>query len=147
MAAIREWYGGYAIIYRWFEDNFGEEGLEEYWHYIAKEVYAPLAEKFRTGGLASIAAYFPEIILEDEGSVCVTANKDSVTVEILECPDYIWQTYYDQGYSMPRDNYYRSYEIIYGDVAKMAGYGFEMLKFDTQGRLKFRFTKEQEAVL
>ena len=121
MAAIREWYGGYAIIYRWFEDNFGEEGLEEYWHYIAKEVYAPLAEKFRTGGLASIAAYFPEIILEDEGSVCVTANKDSVTVEILECPDYIWQTYYDQGYSMPRDHYHRSYELISVDVVQLAG--------------------------
>ncbi len=145
MAAIREWYGGYSMIYRWFEDNFGEEALEEYWHYIAREVYTPLADKFREGGPAYIAAYFPEIILEDEGKLIVESDKDSVTVEILECPDYIWQTYYDQGFSMPRDNYYRSYEVIYGDVAKMAGYDFEMLKFDTQGRLKFRFTRKEEA--
>jgi hypothetical protein len=146
MAAIREWYSGYSIIYRWFENKFGEDDLYEYWHYIAREVYQELAEKFREGGPTYIVSYFTEIILEDEGKLTVTADKDSVTVEILECPDHIWQTYYDQGYSIPNDNYYKSYEVIYGDVAEMAGYDFEMLKFDTQGRLKFRFSRREESL-
>lgn len=145
MAPIREWYGGYSIIYRWFEDKFGYEELENYWHYVAKEVYTELAEKFKNGGTSCIADYFKEIIEEDEGTAEITVSDDSVTVDIKECPDYIWQTYYDQGFSMPRDNYYKSYEIIYGDVAKMSGYDFEMLRFDTTGKLKFRFTKQEVA--
>lgn len=145
MAPIREWYGGYSIIYRWFEDRFGYEELENYWHYVAKEVYAELAEKFKSGGVNYIAEYFREIIEEDEGKAEITVEGGSVTIDIQECPDYIWQTYYDQGFSMPRDNYYKSYEIIYGDVAKMSGYDFEMLRFDTTGKLKFRFTKQEVA--
>lgn len=146
MAAIREWYGGYSIIYRWFENRFGEDALYEYWHYVAKEVYPELAQKFRDGGPAFIASYFTDIILEDEGKLCVEADKNSVTVKILECPDHIWQTHYDQGYSMPNSNYYRSYEVIYADVAKMAGYDFELLEYDTQGRLKFRFTRQEASL-
>ncbi len=144
MAAIREWYGGYSIIYRWFEDNFGYEGLVRYWHHIAEHVYADLADKFRQGGLPYIAGYFREIIEEDEGSVDIALNEDSVTIDILECPDHIWQKHYDQGFSMPRENYYRSYEVIYGDVAKMAGLGFELLRYDKDGKLKFAFKKAQE---
>lgn len=141
MAAIREWYGGYSILYRWFEDHFGYEGLEKYWHYIAKEVYADLAEKFRQGGFAYIAEYFREIINEDEGKVDIVLGEDEVIIDILECPDYIWQRYYDQGYSMPRENYYRSYEVIYGDVAEMAGMRFRLMRYDKDGRLKFSFSK------
>lgn len=139
MAAIREWYGGYAIIYRWFEDHFGYEGLEKYWHYIAREVYSELADKFREGGLPYVANYFKEIIEEDEGKAEITLGEHNVTVDIEECPDHIWQKHYDQGYSMPRENYYRSYEVIYGDVAKMAGMGFRLLRYDPEGRLKFEF--------
>ncbi|MEG1524798.1 MAG: hypothetical protein RRZ24_06160 [Clostridia bacterium] len=143
MAAIREWYGGYSIIYRWFEDNFGYEGLVDYWHYIAKEVYSELAEEFRRGGLPYIRNYFQEIIEADEGRVQFEQTEGALAVDILESPDYIWQMHYDQGYSMPRDHYYKSYETIYGDVAAMAGMGFEMLRYDKDGKLKFQFTKRR----
>ncbi len=145
MAAIREWYGGYAIIYRWFEDRFGYEELESYWHYVAREVYGDLAERFRERGTSYICAYFADIITADEGSVTVEADERSATIDIHACPDYIWQKHYDQGYSMPGENYYKSYEIIYGDVAEMAGYEFEMLRFDTEGKLKFRFSRQEAA--
>ncbi len=145
MAAIREWYGGYAIIYRWFEDRFGYEELENYWHFVAKEVYGDLAGEFRKRGSSYICTYFTDIITTDEGKLTVEADEKSATIEIHACPDYIWQKYYDQGYSMPGENYYKSYEIIYGDVARMAGYQFEMLRFDTKGKLKFRFIRQEEA--
>ncbi len=145
MAAIREWYGGYAIIYRWFEDRFGYEELENYWHFVAKEVYGDLAGEFRKRGPSYICTYFTDIITTDEGKLTVEADEKSATIEIHACPDYIWQKYYDQGYSMPGENYYKSYEIIYGDVARMAGYQFEMLRFDTKGKLKFRFIRQEEA--
>ena len=50
MAPIREWYGGYSIIYRWFEKKFGEDALYEYWHFVAKEVYSDLAKQFQIAG-------------------------------------------------------------------------------------------------
>ena len=101
MAAIREWYGGYAIIYRWFEDRFGYEELENYWHFVAKEVYGDLAGEFRKRGPSYICTYFTDIITTDEGKLTVEADEKSATIEIHACPDYIWQKYYDQGYSMP----------------------------------------------
>ena len=143
MAAIREWYSGYSIIYNWFEDRYGAEALEEYWHYIAKEVYADLADQFRQGGLPYIRSYFQEIIEEDQGKVRFEEEGGSLTVEILECPDYIWQKAYLEIGGMPRENYYRSYETIYGDVAKMAGMDFALLKYDKDGRLKFRFAERE----
>ena len=60
-------------------------------------------------------------------------------------PDHIWQEKYLEIGGMPRENYYRSYETIYGDVAKMAGIGFELLKYDPDGKLMFKFTKEAAA--
>ena len=125
MAAIREWYGGYSMIYRWFEDKFGYEELVKYWHFIAKEVYGNLAGEFRRGGLPCVADYFREIIEEDEGTVDITLGEDSVVIDIQECPDHIWQKHYDQGYSMARENYYRSYEVIYGDVGRDGGHGVQ----------------------
>ena len=146
MAAIREWYSGYSIIYNWFEDRYGNQALEDYWHFIAKEVYSDLAEAFQKGGLPYIRGYFQEIIEEDDGKVRFDQTENSLTVEILECPDYIWQKAYLEIGGMPRENYYRSYETIYGDVAKMAGMDFELLRYDRDGRLKFKFTeKEAEA--
>lgn len=145
MAAIREWYSGYSIIYNWFEDNYGKQELEDYWHYIAKEVYAGLAEKFKQGGLPYIRDYFKEIIEEDEGKVRFEEGENSLIVEVLEMPDHIWQEKYLEIGGMPRENYYRSYETIYGDVAKMAGIGFELLKYDPDGKLMFKFTKEAAA--
>ena len=145
MAAIREWYSGYSIIYNWFEDNYGKQELEDYWHYIAKEVYADLAEKFKQGGLPYIRDYFKEIIEEDEGKVRFEEGENSLIVEVLEMPDHIWQEKYLEIGGMPRENYYRSYETIYGDVAKMAGIGFELLKYDPDGKLTFKFTKEAAA--
>lgn len=147
MAAIREWYGGYNIIYNWFEKRFGYAELENYWHYLAEEVYKPLlTEKFQEGPQA-IADYFHEIIEEDEGKVETIVDENSVTVDIKECPDYIWQHFYsDMPYGIADNNehYYKSYEVIYGDVAKFAGYKFEMLRFSTEGKLKFKFTKKEE---
>ena len=145
MAAIREWYSGYSIIYNWFEDNYGKQALEEYWHYIAKAVYTGLAKQFREGGLPYIRDYFREIIEEDEGKVRFEEDGNKLTVEVLEMPDHIWQKEYLEIGGMPRENYSRSYEVIYGDVAAMAELGFELLKYDADGRLKFQFTKEDAA--
>jgi hypothetical protein len=146
MAAIREWYGGYNIIYNWFEKNYGYDGLEKYWHYLAKEVYKPLlSEKFQEGP-QSIADYFHEIIEEDDGTVKTDVEGNSVTIDIVECPDYIWQHHFsDMPYGIADNNqhYYRSYETIYGDIAEMTGYSFELLRFSTEGKLKFKFSKKE----
>jgi hypothetical protein len=145
MAAIREWYSGYSIIYNWFEDHYGEQELYKYWKYIAKEIYSDLAEEFKTKGLPFIRDYFKEIIEEDLGSVTFEQDANSLTVDVIEMPDHIWQKEYLEIGGMPRDNYYRSYEVIYGEVAKMAGLEFELLRFDTEGKLKFKFTDRRVA--
>jgi len=144
MAAIREWYGGYNIIYNWFKRNYGVEELQNYWHYLADEVYKPmLTDRFKKG-TQDIADYFHEIIEADEGKVETEVTDNEVTIDIKECPDYIWQHYYaDMPCGIADDNkeYYKSYITIYGDVADAAGYDFEELKFSTDGKLKFRFKK------
>lgn len=145
MAAIREWYGLYGIIYNWFEDQYGYGALEEYWRYIAETVYPEVAADFREMGFPYIAEYFAGIMEADEGKATISVAENAVTIDIQECPDAIWQKFHDNGYFMPRDHYYKSYEVIYGTVARMAGLRFEMLRYDPHGRLKFAFTREVEA--
>lgn len=141
MAPIREWYGGYTILYNWFEDRYGYEELQKYWKYIADEIYTELGEKFKEGGLLYIRDYFRDIIEEDEGSVEFKLSDDSLIVDIIECPDNKWQKFYDAGYSIGRENYYRSYEVIYSETAKKAGFEFKVLRYDPTGKLKFEFSK------
>ncbi len=146
MAAIREWYGGYNIIYNWFERKYGYEELKTYWHYLAEEVYKPLLKDTFEAGPQAIADYFHDIIESDEGKVETAVDGNSVTVEILECPDYIWQHHFSDmpyGIADKNEHYYRSYEVIYGDAATFFGYGFELLRFSTVGKLKFRFTRKE----
>jgi hypothetical protein len=141
MAPIREWYGLYSIMYNWIEDKYGYNDLVDYWKYIAGEIYTDVAENFKQGGFPYICDYFKKIIEIDEGVVEFELADNHITIDIKESPDYKWQKFFDAGFSMPRDHYFRVYEVIYGEVAKKAGLKFEMLRYDPTGKLKFAFYK------
>lgn len=141
MSAIREWYGLYNIMYNWIEENYGYKDLEDYWKYVADEVYSDLAESFKEKGLTYIRDYFKKIIEVDEGVVNFDLIEDKIVVDIIESPDYKWQKFFYNSKFLPGPNYFKSYDVIYGEVAKKAGFRYELLRYDPCGNLKFSFTK------
>lgn len=142
MAAIREWFGLYNIIYDWFERNCGYPELEEYWRNIARNCYADLAVRFREKGPDYVKEYFEGIFQEDGGQAASVVGGDDVTIEVLESPDVKWMQAFDNPHFKTVPYYFNHYEIIFGEIARMAGLEFEMLKKGEDGLCKWRFCRK-----
>jgi len=117
MAAIKEWFGLYNIIYDWFEKNYGYQKLEEYWKYIARSCYSSLAAEFRDKGPEYVRDYFETIFEKDGGQAIGTVRKGRVTVEVLESPDVRWLKAFDNPAFKIVPYYFNHYEVIFGEIA------------------------------
>jgi hypothetical protein len=146
MASINEWYGAYNIIYKWFENEYGHDDLKKYWRHIARCCYKDLAIDFKVKGLEFIKDYFEWIFQNDGGRARGTISKDIVMVEILESPDYKWMNFYDNPNFKTVPYYFEHYEVIFGEIAKMADLEFKMIENRTDGKCKWEFRcKKEEA--
>lgn len=139
MAAIKEWFGLYNIMYDWIEKRFGYNELEGYWKFIAISCYADLAKKFKEKGPDYISDYFKNYFLSDEGKVKVTVDKGAIVMEVIESPDIKWMQAFDNPNFKTVPYYFNHYEVIFGEIAKMAGIEFEMLEKRDNGKCKWVF--------
>lgn len=146
MAAIKEWFGLYNIIYTWIKENYGYDELVEYWKNIATKVYPKLAEDFRTKGFTFIKDYFEQIFAADDGKAVGAVEKDGVTITVIESPDVKWTQSFGYSSFQLQPFYFDHYKYVYGQVADMAGLDFEMIEQQPDGQCVFRFsTRKREA--
>jgi hypothetical protein len=141
MAAIKEWFGLYNIMYDWFEKNYGYQELEEYWRFVARTCYTKLAAEFKEKGPGYVKDYYEMIFAEDGGKAVGTVCKDEVTIEVLESPDIKWMKAFDNPAFKPVPYYFNHYEVIFGEIAQMAGLDFKMLSIRKNGKCKWTFSK------
>ena len=139
MAAIKEWFGLYNIMYDWFEKKYGYQELEEYWSYIARSCYADLAVKFREKGPEYIRDYYESIFLADGGKAKGVVHGNEVVVEVLESPDIKWMQAFDNPNFKTVPYYFNHYEVIFREIAKMAGIEFDMLENREDGKCRWAF--------
>jgi hypothetical protein len=141
MAPIKEWFGGYNVIFNWFELNYGYSALEEYWKYIAQNCFEEVIEKFKNGGLTAIKDYYEYTFGLDEGECKTSLENGKLTIEVVKCPDYEFMKSSSNPNFIPIKNYCKHHEIINGVLAKESGHLFCMEECDSNGRCKWAFKK------
>jgi len=85
--AAPDFYFAINATFRWIYDNWGEEGLKEYWRALGRDHYAFLTEKFRKEGMEAVYNYWQEFFArEPGGDVCVKKENNGVTIVVRVCP-------------------------------------------------------------
>lgn len=89
--AAGDFYFAINATFRFILQNYGEAALVNYWRALGSEHYAPLAERFRAGGLDAVAHYWTEFFArEPGGAVSVGKEAGCVIVDVRECPAIRW---------------------------------------------------------
>jgi hypothetical protein len=140
MAAIKEWFGLYSIIYSWIEKNYGYAELTKYWENTASEIYPGLARDFREKGPEYIKEYFETIFAADGGAAAGTVDGAGVTIRVTDSPDKKWAEAFGYPSYALKPWYFDRYRYVYGTVAEMAGLRCDMLDCPEDGRCTFRFS-------
>jgi hypothetical protein len=85
--AAPDFYFAINATFRWIHDNWGEEGLIQYWRALGREHFATVSKQFREGGLPAVQDYWQAFFAgEPGGEVTVALEHDAVTVTVQTCP-------------------------------------------------------------
>lgn len=85
--AAPDFYFAVNATFRYVYENYGEEGLINYWRAMGREYFASVTERFQKGGLPAVAEYWRVFFAEEPGGeVGVTQEADCVRVEVKVCP-------------------------------------------------------------
>ncbi|HCN31396.1 MAG TPA: hypothetical protein DIT64_22370 [Verrucomicrobiales bacterium] len=82
-----DFYSAVNATFRFILRKTGMEGLRRYWAELGRGYYAPVADRWRTGGLLAVAAYWRAFFDAEPGAVAeVELRRDEVVVEVGTCP-------------------------------------------------------------
>jgi hypothetical protein len=82
-----DFYFAINATFRFVLNRFGMEGLRRYWRDLGTAYYAPVSQRWRDGGLASVAAYWEAFFqAEPKAEVQIEQNSDAVIVRVACCP-------------------------------------------------------------
>ena len=89
--AAGDFYFAINATFRFILHHFGKKELERYWTAMGQQYFAPLAERFRRGGLPEVERYWSHFFeREPGGRVVVSRGVDRVEIEVQECPALSW---------------------------------------------------------
>ena len=87
-----DFYAAINATFRFIHARLGEDGLRRYWQEMGTQYHAPVAEKWREGGLQAVADHWRAFFDAEPGAeVEVTRSDDEVFVNVKTCPaiDYL----------------------------------------------------------
>ena len=122
MAAIREWYAGYGLIFEYMLEIGGEGGLASYTDMLGKEIWKDLQFDRQTEPLAMLEGYYKTTIWKDGGLAEIRADGSSLSVSFSLCPDkcYFQEAPYPEHRYGPE--YCENCRAVQQSLARQAGY-------------------------
>lgn len=82
-----DFYFAINSTFRFIKNEFGMEGLVEYWRGLGEEYYQPVTKLWKEQGLPAVAGYWKEFFEhEPEAEVEIESDCDRVTLNIAKCP-------------------------------------------------------------
>ena len=85
--AAPDYYFAVNAIFRYFHDKYGHSALVDYWQSLGREYYRKRCERWRTGGVKTIAsdwqAYYGK---EPQAKVDIMIRGQSIELDIHICP-------------------------------------------------------------
>ena len=122
--AAGDFYFAINATFRFILQNYGESALIDYWRALGSEYYAPLADRFRVGGLGAVARYWADFFAEEPGGdVSVAQEPDRVTIDVRECPAIRWLRLHEREIC---PNYCQHCVHVSSAIAQKAGLCFDL---------------------
>ncbi|MBI4557289.1 MAG: hypothetical protein HY706_06880 [Candidatus Hydrogenedentes bacterium] len=119
-----DFYFAINATFRFIQDRFGEEALIRYWETLGSNFYAPLVERFRTGGPDAVAAYWREFFANEPGGKVVVEKQDGkVEIDVQDCPAIGWLRTHNREIV---SNYCRHCHHVSTAIAEKAGLNFRL---------------------
>lgn len=82
-----DFYLAINATFRFVLNRLGMEGLRRYWQDLGTRYHAPVIERWRGGGLATVADYWRAFFDAEPGAeVDVVRSADEVRLEVKTCP-------------------------------------------------------------
>ena len=144
MAAIKEWFGLYNVIFNWIENKYGYSALEDYWEFIAKSCCEEAVEKVSRDGLEGIKQYYEHTFDLDQAGYSSKYEEGNLVFEISKCPDYEFMNSSGNVHFKPVKNYCRHHEVINNFIAEQCGLSFSMPHCGNHGTCRWVFGKKLE---
>jgi len=141
LAAIKEWFGLYNVIFNWFEKNHGEKGFMAYAAHIANTCYPEVIEDFKRGGLEAVKAYYEDLFHKDDGQIDSYIVDDVLTISVNKCPAYNFMKNSPNPHFIPTQKVCRFDEIVNGTLAAKSGMVFEQKYTGHNGKCIWEFKK------
>ena len=144
MAAIKEWFGAYNVIFNWIDKKYGYNALEDYWKHLAETCFNDVIEKFKIEGIECMEQYFKHAFDMDDGQYLTKLEGNKLIFEVVKCPDYEFMESSKNKYFKPVNKYCKHHEIINSIIAYKSGYEFQMTECDNNGKCKWTFKRRNE---
>jgi hypothetical protein len=82
-----DFYFAVNATFRFILARLGMEGLRRYWAEMGASYYRPVTERWRLGGLPSVAEYWRAFFQAEPGAqVEISRSADAVTLDVKVCP-------------------------------------------------------------
>ena len=89
--AFGDFYFAINATFRFIHDRWGEQALIDYWTSMADAYHAPLARRFRQGGLPAVKRYWEDYFAgEPDADVTVELTAFGVEIVVRRCPAIRW---------------------------------------------------------
>lgn len=141
MAAIKEWFGAYNVIFNWFKQNYGNNAFDEYCRHIGSTCYEYVIKRFKREKLEGIKRYYQELFNKDEGKIECYMEDKKLTINIIECPAYAFLKSSSNPYFAPTDSLCKFDLIINKIIAEKSGFDFSMDECNKDGKCKWVFAE------
>jgi len=82
-----DFYFAINATFRFILDRAGLDGLRRYWTELGTSYFAPVSERWKTGGLKAVADYWLAFYAAEPGAeVDIQSHENSVILKVKTCP-------------------------------------------------------------
>ena len=82
-----DFYFAFNATFRFIAQRLGMEGLRRYWQDLGTRYYAPVTERWQSGGLSAVASHWHDFFKAEPGAEVEVQQTDSeVVLHVRTCP-------------------------------------------------------------
>ena len=116
------------VTFRFFEENYGREGLRRYLRWLAENYYAELIDAARRDGLDALEKYWrdvadDEMAAEAQAHMDVERDGERLFIEVKRCPAFVWM---EENGRQACECYCEQCAVMNAAIADAAGIEFEL---------------------
>lgn len=137
----KDFHGALSFAATYVEQQFGAEGLAEFLHTAARNVYRPLFGRIRRQGLPALRDHLQDVFSKEGGEFKLTCGDAELVIEVTKCPAISHMR--DRGYEIA-EHFCEITRIVNRAIAEETGYGSSVEYAPEQGACVQRFWRKSE---